>query len=165
MQFIFIVLIRFSHKFMNIEKAKIASRKVDTVPALVVGNNELGRKLIHHLENNTVFRAIAVAGKNSGRMVDGIPIISIDAAEKYKSQKNIKSVFIADKELRKEQREQIKKAAKDIEINGFTGYMSNQTGFISYFVSLMKRTENEPILCDFLWSLHKEIRGYSAVAM
>ena len=43
---------------------------------------------------------------------------------------------IAEKELTKEQRDQIRCAAKDIEINDFTGYMSNQTGFID----TMKRT-------------------------
>ena len=37
--------------------------------------------------------------------------------------------------------------------------------FISYFVSLMKRTENRPILHALLWSLHKEIRPSYGVAM
>ena len=129
-QFIFVVLIRFSHKILLAEKTKIASRKVETVPVLVVGSNELGRKIVHHLEDNTVFRAVAIVGKDSGRMMDGVPVISTDEIEKTVSEKGIKAVFIAEKELTKEQRDQIRHAAKDIEINDFTGYMSNQTGFI-----------------------------------
>ena len=129
-QFILVVLIRFSHKILLAEKAKIASSKIETVPALVVGSNELGRKVVHHLEDNTVFRAVAIAGKDSGRMMDGVPVIGFDAIEKIVTEKGIKAVFIADKELTKDQRDHIRQAAKDIEISDFTGYMSNQTGFI-----------------------------------
>ena len=129
-QFIFVVLIRFSHKILLAEKTKIASRKVETVPVLVVGSNELGRKIVHHLEDNTVFRAVAIVGKGNGRMMDGVPIISMDAIERTVSEKGIKAVFIAEKQMTKEQRDQIRHAAKDIEINDFTGYMSNQTGFL-----------------------------------
>ena len=129
-QFMFVVVIRFSHKLLLAEKTKMASRKIERVPVLVVGSNELGRKVVHHLEDNTVFRAVAIVGKDNGRMMDGVPVISMGAVEKTVSEKSIKAVFIADKELTKEQRDQIKNAAKDIEINDFTGYMSNQTGFL-----------------------------------
>ena len=129
-QFIFVVLIRFSHKILLAEKTKIANRKIETVPVLVVGSNELGRKVVHHLEDNTVFRAVAIVGKDSGRMMDGIPVINMEAIEKTVTEKGIKAVFIAEKELTKEQRDQIRHAAKDMEINDFTGYMSNQTGFL-----------------------------------
>ena len=129
-QFIFVVLIRFSHKILLVERAKIASSKVETIPALVVGSNELGRKIVHHLEDNTVFRAVAIVGKDSGRMMDGVPVINIDAIAKTISEKGIKAVFIAEIDLTKEQRDQIRQAAEDIEINDFTGYMSNQTGFL-----------------------------------
>ena len=138
-QFIFVVLIRFSHKILLAEKTKIASRKIETVPVLVVGSNELGRKIVHHLEENTVFRAVAIVGKDCGRMMDGVPVISMDAIEKTVTEKGIKAVFIAEKELTKEQRDQIKQVAKDIEINDFTGYMSNQTGFLplTYLLEVM----------------------------
>ena len=139
-QFIFVVLIRFSHKILLAEKTKIANRKIETVPVLVVGSNELGRKVVHHLEDNTVFRAVAIVGKDSGRMMDGIPVISMEAIEKTVTEKGIKAVFIAEKELTKEQRDQIRHAAKEMEINDFTGYMSNQTGFID----TMKRTGVKP---------------------
>ena len=130
LQFILIVIIRFSNRILLAEKTKIASRKIDTVPVLVVGSNELGRKIIHHLEDNTVFRAVAIVGKDSGRMMDGIPVISMDAIEKTITDRSIKSVFVADKELSKQQRDRLKVATKDLEINDFTGYMSNQTGFL-----------------------------------
>ena len=63
-------------------------------------------------------------------MMDGVPVISIDAIEKTVTEKGIKAIFVADKELTKDQRDQIRQVAKDIEINDFTGYMSNQTGFL-----------------------------------
>ena len=39
-------------------------------------------------------------------------------------------VFIADKDLSREERNHIKQASEGLEIDDFTGYMSNQTGFL-----------------------------------
>ena len=130
LQFIYMSVIRFSRRIINIEKNKLGSRKSDTIPALVIGSGDLGQKVKHHLENNTVYRPAAIAGKDSGWMMDGIPVISMEEIENLIKEKDIKAVFIADKELSKQQRDHIKQVSEGLEIDDFTGYMSNQTGFL-----------------------------------
>ena len=129
-QFLLITVIRFSYRFIMMEKAKIAKKGEPTVPALVVGSGDLGRKVIRHLEENTPYRAAVIVGKDSGRSMDGIPVVALEDIAGQVKAKSIKAVFVADKDLTKEQREQIRDAAKDLELNDFTGYMSNQSGFL-----------------------------------
>ena len=86
--------------------------------------------LFYHLENNTFYNPVAIAGKDSGWMMDGVPVISMDEIENQIKEKEIKAVFIADKDLSKEQREHIRQIAEGLEMDDFTGYMSNQSGFL-----------------------------------
>lgn len=130
LQFIYVTLIRFSRKIIMIEKAKIDSKRSSTVPALVIGSGDLGQKVMHHLENNTLYKPVAIAGKDSGWMMDGVPVISMDEIECQIKEKEIKAVFIADKDLDKEQREHIRQVTEGLELEDFTGYMSNQSGFL-----------------------------------
>ena len=130
LQFIYVTLIRFSRKIFMIEKAKIDSKRASNVPALIIGSGDLGQKVLHHLDNNTFYNPVAVAGKDSGWMMDGVPVISMDEIENQIKEKEIKAVFIADKDLSKEQRDHIKQVSEGLEIDDFTGYMSNQSGFL-----------------------------------
>ena len=130
LQFIYMSAIRFSRRIINIEKNKLGSRKSDKISAMVIGSGDLGQKVKHHLENNTVYRPAAIAGKDSGWMMDGIPVISMDEIENIIKEKDIKAIFIADKDLSKEQRDHIKQVSEGLEMDDFTGYMSNQTGFL-----------------------------------
>ena len=130
LQFIYVAVIRFARRIIDIEKNKIGSRKTNTIPALVIGSSDLGQKVKHHLENNTAYRPVAIAGEDSGCMMDGIPVIAFDEIEKQIKEKDIKAVFIADKDLDKEQRDYIKQISEELELSDFTGYMSNQTGFL-----------------------------------
>ena len=129
-QFILVFLIRFSHKFIYQERERIARKKLNKIPALIIGSGDLGIKAVRHLENNTMFRAVAIAGEDAGRMLDGIPVILLDKITDAITEKNIKAVFIADKALSKDEREHIRQAAEGLEINDFTGYMSNLSGFL-----------------------------------
>ena len=130
LQFIYITLIRFSRKIFMIEKAKIDSKKISTVPAMIIGSGDLGQKVLHHLESNTLYKPVAIAGKDSGWMMDGVPVISMDEIENQIKEKEIKAIFIADKDLSKEQRDYIKNVSEGLEMDDFTGYMSNQSGFL-----------------------------------
>ena len=129
-QFLLITVIRFTNRFIMMEKAKIAKKGEPTIPALVVGSGDLGRKVIHHLEENTPYRAVMIAGKESGRSMDGIPVVALEDVATQLKAKSIKAVFVADKDLTKKQREKVRNVAKDLELNDFTGYMSNQSGFL-----------------------------------
>jgi len=130
LQFLLVSTIRFSYRFLNLEKNKIAKSRESTIPALVIGSGSFGRKVIHHLENNTPYRAVIIVGKDSGRMMDGIPILKLeDAAEQIKARK-ITAVFIADKELTKPERDRINKIADGLEVQDYTGQLSNLSGFV-----------------------------------
>lgn len=129
-QFILVFLIRFSHKFVYQERERIAKKKQGNVPSLVIGTDDLGMKVVRHLENSTMFRAIAIAGEDAGRMLDGIPVTALDNIKETIREKGIKAVFIADKKLSREERDRIQEAAEGLEINDFTGYMSNLSGFL-----------------------------------
>lgn len=129
-QFVFTAGVRFASRVIRMEKAKIARDKMETIPALVVGSGEMGHKVVHYLEENTPYRAVAIAGENSGRSMDGIPVIGLEQiAEQIKS-KQIKIAFIADKELSKAQREAINEVVEGIEVQDFTGQLSNLSGFV-----------------------------------
>lgn len=127
LQFIFIVLIRFGYRIILVEKTKL--KKVEKVPALVVGTGELGRKVVKHLEENTPYRAVAILSTSSaGRSLDGIPVVSFDELENQMGK--VRAVFIANKGLSNEEREKIKAAAGDREVNDFTGALTNNTGYL-----------------------------------
>lgn len=129
-QFIFVFLIRFSHKFVYQEKERINKKKLDSIPALVVGSDDLGVKVVRHLGNSTVFHAVSIIGKDAGRLLDGIPVFPLEKMEDEIRGKGIKAIFIADKTLNKDERECIQQVAEGLEINDFTGYMSNLSGFL-----------------------------------
>ena len=130
LQFLFVAGIRFSYRFIKMEKAKIERSKEKSIPVLVIGSGDYGRKVINHLEHNTPFQAVVIAGNASGRNMDGIPVVSLNEIEEQIRDKDVKAVIIADDTLSNEQREEIKKAAGDLEITDYTGYLSNMTGFV-----------------------------------
>ena len=130
LQFIYMAMIRFSKRIFMVEKAKIDNKKVSKVPALIIGSGDLGQKVLHHLENNTLYKPVAIAGKDNGWMMDGVPVVSMEEIESQIKEKEIQAVFIADKDLDKEQRDHIKQVTEGLELDDFTGYMSNQSGFL-----------------------------------
>ena len=130
LQFLLTTLIRFAHRIVSMEKTRIARGKMETISALVVGSGNLGSKVLTHLENNTPYRTVAVAGRAVGRSMDGVPVISLDEISKTIEEKNIKAIFIADRDLSKEQRDTIAEAAQNLEVQDFTGQLSNMTGFL-----------------------------------
>ena len=130
LQFIYVTFIRFWRRIFMIEKAKIDRKRISNVPAMIIGSGDLGQKVLHHLESNTLYKPVAIAGKDSGWMMDGVPVISLEEIETQIKEKEIKAVFIADKDLNREEREHIKAVSEGLEMDDFTGYMSNQTGFL-----------------------------------
>ena len=130
LQFLLTTLIRFAHRIFTMEKFKLARGKMETVPALVVGSGSLGSKVVHHLENNTPYRTVAIAGKDAGRTLDGIPVISVEEIGKAIQSKNVKAIFIADRDLSKSQRDAVTEAAQGLEIQDYTAQLSNMNGFL-----------------------------------
>jgi FlaA1/EpsC-like NDP-sugar epimerase len=126
-QFIFVVIIRFSHRAVLVERRKIRSRRGNNPKCIVVGVGENGRKILKHIEEESVYKPVAVVGNGSGTM-DGVPISSIDAVKWHE----VDVVFIADPLLPIDERNRIKeKCGKNIEIQDYTGYFSNLGGRLS----------------------------------
>lgn len=126
LQFVFTVLIRFAYRLLLAEKKKAGSG--NKVPALVIGSDELGRKAVRHLEEGETYQPVTIIGPNAGRTMDGIPVVSFD--ELRKRMDKVQAVFIADRDLDPEQRQEISKAAEGKELFDYTGALANMTGAV-----------------------------------
>ena len=135
LQFVGIVLIRFSYRILLVEKKKL--NREARVECVVIGSGDLGRKVIKHLEEGGAYKPTLIIGRESGRSMDGIPVEKLDL-EKI----NGKPVFIADKELSESDRERIRGAAS--EITDFTGALSNNTGYLP--VSTLLSLSSGPVV-------------------
>ena len=128
LQFFFVVAIRFAYRVFLVEKKRISNRNAPTVPSMVIGAGETARKAIHHLED-TPFRATVIADeKSAGKTLDGINVVS-DFSEALPS---VRAVFIADPNLTEEKRKEIRVKCEEanIELQDYTGYLSNLGGRI-----------------------------------
>lgn len=127
-QFLSVALIRFGYRIFLTEKKKVANRSVPAVPSMVIGAGETARKAIHHLED-TPFRAtVIVDEKSAGKTLDGINI----TGDFDKALPTVRAAFIADRNLSPEKRKEIQEKcdAAGIELQDYTGYLSNLGGRI-----------------------------------
>lgn len=128
LQFFLVSIIRFGYRILLVEKKKVAERKTPTVPTMIIGAGETARKAMRHLED-TPFRAtVVVDEKSAGKTLDGVAIESDFAA----NLPSVRAVFIADPNLSAEKRKEIKEKceAAEIEVQDYTGYLSNLGGRI-----------------------------------
>ena len=139
LQFLFLSLIRFGYRILLVEKKKVAARKSSAIPAVIIGAGETGRKVVNHLEDNGVYRPVAVVdGKSAGKTLNGIPVVEdLDSALK-----KARAVFIADSTLSQEDRKALRAKADEagIEVQDYTGYFSNLSGKVP-LTSLLELTE------------------------
>ena len=128
LQFVFVVIIRFSYRILMVEKKRLRSLKVNKIPALIVGTGENGRRVMKHLEESDAYRPVAIAGSGFGTM-DGVPIITLQDA----SWDKIQTVFIADPLLSGKDRQLIKERCdkNSIDLQDYTGFFSNLGGKLS----------------------------------
>lgn len=138
LQLFAIMIIRFSYRFIELEKSRLEKKRGEYIPALVVGSGEYGQKIVHYMYDNTQIRVVLIAGDNSGRFMDGIPVIPMEDIQKQVESKKIQIILIADKNLTKEQRNAID--ATGVEVKDYTGYLSNLSGALP-LSSLLEVTE------------------------
>ena len=139
LQFFFVVCIRFGYRILLAEKKKL--KKEETIPAIIVGSGDLGRKVLKHLEENTPYRPVSIIGQSSGQTLDGVPVIGQDQLGKIIQEKGIRRIFIADRDLSQADRETIR--ATGIEVQDFTGALSNLTGEVP--VTGLMETISSPV--------------------
>lgn len=142
LQFLLIVIIRFSYRVLLVEKKRLS--RGERIPALVVGSGELGRKVIKHLEDGRAYKPVAVVGKESGRTLDGVPVISLSSLKEEIDK--IQAIFIADPLITAEDREKIKEL--EIEVVDYTGYQANMSGRIPLTALLSVATGPVTVMMD-----------------
>ena len=126
LQFAMVVSIRFAYRVLLTEKKRI--NRGERVPCVVVGTGELGRRVIKHLENGGVYKTVAVVGPEEGRMLDGIPVVSLDRINTVIEKAQV--LFIADPLLTAEKRKTVRQIAGDKTVQDYTGYQNNMAGRI-----------------------------------
>lgn len=126
LQLLFTAALRFSYRFMQLKRQRDARDKAWTIPAMVVGTGDCAREFIQHLEANTPFQVVTIAGENRGKTLDGVPIVSYDAILAQIQYHDIRALFIADDALSAQKRAQIKRDAGAIEARDYVDYLSDQ---------------------------------------
>ena len=127
LQFFFITLIRFGYRILLVEKKKVAARKSPAIPTVIIGAGEAGRKAINHLEESNAFRPVVIVDRKSeGKTLNGVPVVG----DLDKALQGAQAVVIADPTLDPQERKEIreKAEARNIELQDYTGYLSNLGG-------------------------------------
>lgn len=138
MQLVAIGFIRFAYRLAILEKRQ--ATKANAINALVIGAGEFGSQTIKLLSIGVQYRPVAVldcANKDSGKLIDGIPVYGIDEFEKVVAKNKIKAVFLAAATLNKERRISIIEFCKDKDIqyrdySSFFTYKDNYDSFDNF---------------------------------
>ena len=134
-QLIAVAFIRFAYRLAVLEKRQ--ATKANAVNALVIGAGEYGSQTIKLLSIGVQYRPVAVldcTNKDSGKLIDGIPVYGIDEFEKVVAKNKIKAVFLAAATLNNERRNSIIEFCKDKQIqyrdySSFFTYKDNYDSF------------------------------------
>ena len=134
LQFIFISAIRFAYRLIVIEK-----RRTEKKPgkALVIGMGELGRQTIQVLQDGVFFNvccAVDPNGKAAGKVIDGVPVYSMDELAEQIDKHSITCVFLTEPDLSETSRKAIQRTCqeKKVEVrdySSFFGYVGEADQF------------------------------------
>ena len=138
LQFLMVAGIRFSYRTFTDIRKRNAKMKSWTIPAMVVGTGDCARKFIRYLEEKSIFEVVTVAGKNSGYLLNGIPVVDYKSIPMWISYQDIRTVFLADPDLTEQEKEEITEASKGAKVKDYIEYMAGA---------------NEPIWLDKLLSI------------
>ena len=133
---------------MVVEHQRIATRKLPSMNVMIIGAGEIGHRVIRYLADDTehAFRPACVIdskGGAEGKSFDGIPVIGgTDQIEKAVEDYAISCVFIADPGLDQQARQEIRAfcQSRGMELQDYTGYLSNLSGKVS-LASLLEAAE------------------------
>lgn len=135
LQFLFMVASRFVCRFYLTEKNKIAVRKTPSKNVMIIGANELGRRVVRNLLDNTSWRAVCFLDRKEnekGKVFDGIPVFELeDLTQKLCEFFDIDTILITDGALTDGQREEIKAKCGGIELIDFTDRVNGNGGAVA----------------------------------
>ena len=126
-QMFLVAFIRFVYRFAVLEKRTIGKSKASN--ALVVGTKETGSQMIKLLTIGVEFRPVAVLDckdKDSGKMMDGIPVYGKEDLEFVVKKHQIKAIFIADSSIESSLRDYIFDFCKykQIQCKDYTSFLT-----------------------------------------
>ena len=123
-QFFFICLIRFSYRIFVVERGRVGKKQAT---ALVVGAGELGRHTVQVLQSGVYFNVGCVVDTENeyvGRFLDGVPVYDKGQIEKLLDKYGVSCVFLAEPDLKEQDRDTIKKICENhsIEIRDYSNF-------------------------------------------
>lgn len=128
MQTVFILVIRYFYRVIEMEKKKISSRKYTSRNVMIIGSDVNSINLIKFLMNDAVYQPTVVVGTNCGKSFRGLPVI--DNVEQGIKDYSIQCIFIANPLLPDKRREELRRICDDqnIELHDYSGFLKNQFG-------------------------------------
>ena len=128
LQFVLVAAIRFANRFLYVRRQRAEKQKTWSIPAMVVGSGDAGMEFTRYLESNSPFQVVVMVGEHSGKTMDGIPIVDYSSIPSQIQYHGISTLFLADESLSQARREDIRKAAKGIEVRDYLEYLSALPG-------------------------------------
>jgi FlaA1/EpsC-like NDP-sugar epimerase len=128
LQFVMVVAIRFANRFLYVRRQRGEKLKTWSIPAMVVGSGDTGMEFTRYLESNSPFQVVVMVGEHSGKTMDGIPLVDYSSIPSQIQYHGITTLFIADESLSQARREEIRQAAKGIEVRDYLEYLSALPG-------------------------------------
>ena len=128
LQFVLVAAIRFANRFLYVRRQRAEKLKTWSIPAMVVGSGDAGMEFTRYLESNSPFQVVVMVGEHSGKTMDGIPIVDYSSIPSQIQYHGISTLFLADESLSQARREEIRKAAKGIEVRDYLEYLSALPG-------------------------------------
>lgn len=125
MQLFFVSFIRFAYRFVLLERRQIG--KSNAQNALVIGTKDNGSQTIKLLTLGVQYRPVAVidsSDKDSGKLMDGIPVYGKADLESVIVKNKVKAVFLADSKIDDEFRTKVIEYCKEnhIQFNDYTSF-------------------------------------------
>lgn len=128
LQFLMIAMIRFAYRFLHIRKQRGEKMKTWTIPSMVIGSGDTGKEFTRYLEDNSPFQVVVIVGEHSGKTMDGIPIVDFSSISAQIQYQGVSAVFIADESLSQEKRDEIRMAAKGVEVRDYLDFLAGLPG-------------------------------------
>ncbi len=147
MQLFSISFIRFVYRFALLEKRQIG--KANAQNALVIGTKDNGSQTIKLLSIGIQYRPVAVidcGSKDSGKLMDGIPVYDKSDFESVISKNNIKAVFLADSKIDDDFRTKVIEFCKEhhIQYTDYTAFFNYQGDIDSFTDVVLTQTTQDP---------------------
>ncbi len=147
MQLFSVSFIRFAYRFALLEKRQIG--KSNALNALVIGTKDNGSQTIKLLSLGVQFRPVAAIDcrdKDSGKLIDGIPVYGKKDLETVIAKNKIKAVFLADSKIDEEFRSNVVKYCKEhqIQFNDYTSFF-NFKGEVDSFADVIQTQRNQDL--------------------